>query len=135
MDRSCDVCGTSYVAKRTTSRYCSAKCRMRASRGTSAKPTAPEPQEMVLERSAGPVEWATALELREIGRLETALGLQCLALARRLDAPLRDTGSAMASISRELRATLAEAKRGAGAATSPQQLRDELAERRVRHGA
>ena len=131
MERPCDICGTKYAAKRATSRYCSAKCRMRASRG--AKPAS----SFVATPRAdiGPVEAATMAELRLVGRLDASLGQQCIALARRLDEPGSDTGSAMASVSRELRATLGEAKRGAGSATAPQQLRDELAERRVRHGA
>jgi hypothetical protein len=125
-------CGTVFEAKHPRARYCSDRCRKRPQRG--AKPAAAA-SFVAAPRRIGAVEAATAAELEAVGRLNSSLGAQCLTLARRLDMPGMDTGSAMASVSRELRATLAEAKRGAGAATSPQQLRDELAERRVRHGA
>ena len=75
-------------------------------------------------------------ELVEAGRLETALGQATLAVARRIDEN-RDTGSAMASLSRELRVTLEQAVAGARVPASPlEQMRDELAERRrLRGGA
>ena len=73
-------------------------------------------------------------ELEEAGRLETALGQATLTLARRIDAN-RDTGSAMASLSRELRVTLEQAVAGARVPTSPlARMRDELAERRRLRG-
>jgi hypothetical protein len=76
---------------------------------------------------------ATVSELTNAGRLETALGQTCLTLARRLDAPGVDTGSALASVAARLDDLLAKVTKGAGKATAPQQLQDELAERRAKH--
>ncbi len=128
MNRECDACGTEYEAQRKTSRYCSTRCRMRASR----RPEAPVAAEM--PESGGLLE-ALRRELVEAGRLETALGQQAMALAVKLGSP-SDTGSAMAAVSRELRAVREEALRGAGQDASPlSRARDELAARRTRRSA
>lgn len=135
MQRSCDVCGVPYEAKRASSRYCSTRCRTRASRGQvvplAQRPT-PTP---VPAAAAGAVERSTAATLENVGRLDTPLGQACIVLARRLDSPGADTGSAMAAVAGRLETMLASATKGAGAATAPQQLRDQLAERRRKHGA
>ena len=82
------------------------------------------------------VEDATREALGAAGRLDTPLGQACLVLARRLDDPGLDTGSAVAAVAGRLESTLAAATKGAAvAATAPQRLRDEVAERRRRHGA
>jgi len=83
----------------------------------------------------GPVEAATLRALAEAERVDSPMGQAALALARRVDQPGADTGSAVAAVVRQLESTLATATRGAVAATSPQQLRDELAQRRAAHGA
>ncbi len=67
-------------------------------------------------------------ELAAAGRLDTALGQQALALAVKLSSPF-DTGSAMAAVSRELRAVREEALRGA------EQVADPLDELRLRRDA
>ncbi len=67
-------------------------------------------------------------ELESAGRLETALGQQAIALAVKLSSPF-DTGSAMAAVSRELRAVREEALRGA------EQVADPLDELRLRRDA
>jgi hypothetical protein len=65
-----------------------------------------------------------------VDRLDTSLGQMCLALARRLDNPGVDTGSAMAAVAARLDDLRAKATKGTGGATAPQQLADELAARR-----
>ena len=62
------------------------------------------------------------------------MGQAALVLARRLDDPGLDTGSAVAAVARQLEAVLATATKGAASSTAPDQLRDELAERRAKHG-
>jgi len=83
--------------------------------------------------SPGPVEAATVEALMAADRLETPHGAMALSLARRMDEPGLDTGSALAAVSRQLDAILTVALRGAGAASAPQQLQDELAARRAKH--
>lgn len=85
------------------------------------------------QRIVGGVERTTRTALEKADRLDTPLGQTCLVLAQRLDLG-QDTGSAISSLAARLEATLAAATRGS-AASRPQQLRDELAARRVKHGA
>lgn len=132
MKRNCDSCGVEYEAKRANSRFHSDTCRKRAQRGGKVidlPPATPTPAD---KRPTGPIEAATHRELEEAGRLDTSLGQTCLALARRLDFPGVDTGSALASVAARLDDLRTKATRGAGSVSAPQQLRDELALRRAR---
>ena len=43
MIKRCEICGNEYVAKRSTSRFCSSTCRSRAYRGTYFIPVASRP--------------------------------------------------------------------------------------------
>ena len=122
------TCGTKFQARSAKARYCSDRCRKRKGK-TEAATEAPA------VRPRGPIELAAASELAAAGRLNTTVGQQCLTLARRLDWPSFETGSGLASVSRELSSRMSEAMRGGGAASAPQQIRDELAERRVHRGA
>ena len=73
---------------------------------------------------------AVLAELEAAGRVDTAGGQSALTLARRIEDG-RDTGSAIASLNREMRATLAEAVKGAKVPLSSiESYRDELADRR-----
>lgn len=66
--------------------------------------------------------------LARIGKLESPLGATAIVLAARLDAGT-DPGSAMAAMSKELRAAMTELMRSAPAAADPV---DELRQRRKR---
>jgi len=107
--------------------------RKRAQRGGGgevvALPTPPldEPEP---ERGGG-VERTTRAALTEAGRIETPMGQACLSVARRIDFPGLDTGSALAALVARLESSLSVATRGAGATSAPNALRDELAARRA----
>jgi hypothetical protein len=58
-----------------------------------------------VEGSPGRLSAATRAELAAVGRVESPAGQQALMLAERLDAG-QDTGSGIAALSRELRATM-----------------------------
>lgn len=121
MQRNCDACGVRYTAKRPNSRFCGDTCRKRGHRGAAATP---------LERGPEPltgVVAATERELEAADRLDSALGQGALVLARRIESN-RDTGAAMASLTREWRATLAEAVKDSRVAVDPL---DEIARRRA----
>lgn len=122
-------CGTVFEARSAKARYCSDRCRKRKGKADVLS----LPTQVPDESTSGGVELATVRSLEDAGRLDTPLGQTCLVLARRLDAPGLDTGSAMAAVAARLEDMLGKATRGAGKATSPQQLRDELAERRAKH--
>lgn len=129
MDVTCP-CGTVFQARSSKARYCSDRCRKRKGKADALVvdlPTAPTPDDVY---GPGPVAAATREALITADRLNTPLGQASLALANRLDSPGLDTGSAMAAVAKQLEAMLGSATKGAAKATSPEQLRDELAERR-----
>lgn len=127
MDRNCDVCKTVYMAKRPSSKYCSDRCRKRAQRGPS-QPFAPLAVVEFVAPAEGSLTAATLAELTEADRLNSSLGQAALLLARRLDGGGMDTGSSVAALVREHRATLADAVKDAKVAADPL---DQLARRRV----
>jgi hypothetical protein len=75
-----------------------------------------------------PLVAAIRRELEGARRLDTALGRQAMRLAERMHS-MMDTGSAVAALSRELRAVMAEALAGVPAKADGL---DELAARRER---
>jgi hypothetical protein len=133
MDVTCS-CGTTFEAKNPRARYCSDRCRKRTQRGGAGVVVELTQATAGDAPTPGPVASATERELSEVNRLDTALGQACMAMAHRLDRPGVDTGSALAAVAARLESLMASATKGVAKATSPQQLRDELAERRAKHG-
>ncbi len=122
--RTCEACGGGLEGRRPQAKFCDATCRQRGARRPAT------PTDAAIPAAAGLVE-VLRRELEGAGRLDTALGQQALALAVKLASPF-DTGSAMAAVSRELRAVREEALRGAEQAADPlDELRQELAARRA----
>jgi hypothetical protein len=133
MERSCDHCGRPYIAKRASSKYDSDLCRKRAQRSGAAAPRTPassEAREAVDERideaATRLVTPAVLAELKEANAQDTAAGRVALALSLRLDLPSLDTGSAVASVARQL----LEAMKAATADAKPTGEPDPLAEMR-----
>jgi hypothetical protein len=120
----CAACGNLFDAKRSTAKYCGATCRKRESRkpDVAVVSTLPVPA----PGPELPLVAAVRAELEAVGRLETPAGQQALRLAERMCSPY-DTGQAMAAVSKELRAVMAEATKDAPKAADRL---DELAERR-----
>ena len=155
MQRSCEVCGTAFEGQRVTARYCSTKCRTRASRAGTSKPRAVRPVEAVAPPtpppattaapSAAPIPFdpddasvtqVTVSALEAAGRLDTPLARAAIVLARRMDNGHRETGSGLAALARQLETTLRAATVGSGKeASSLDRARDDLAERRARAAA
>jgi len=143
MQRPCDVCGDPYEAKRATSKFCSAKCRVAKARGAvtthhegpalEVSPVSSLPA--AEDEGPGPVTVAVLAELTKAERAETSLGQAALALARRVDIG-RDTGAGLASLVKQLEATTNSATADVKSASTPlDQARDQLAERRAARGA
>lgn len=129
MTRACAWCGHTFEAKRPTAKFCSSNCRAKSSNASKRAPR-PAPAEVPpvpLPVASGLVA-AVRAELEAAERDATALGAQALALAARIDTGA-DTGSAIAALSKELRAVMDSAL--AGAAKAADKL-DELSERRKR---
>ena len=124
MRRQCAVCSETFEAKRNTAKYCSTRCRTRASRQPKPEADLPVPVDPDTEL------WtATLRELAAAGRAGSASGQAALLLARRLDSRLMETGSSVAAMVREHRAALADAVKGGRRAANPM---DELRARRER---
>jgi hypothetical protein len=126
------MCPTEFEAKRASAKYCSERCKKRAQRrpgGTKTAEVLALPAEPTRDPEGDWLAQATEAELRNAGRLSSAIGQAALALARRIDASGGETGSALASLVREHRATLAEAVKDAAKAADPL---DELRNRRER---
>ncbi len=109
MERACDSCRTLYTPRSPLSRYCGSRCAKRAQRTGLARSA--QGAAMIAEPPAATQEVQTAVRatLEDAGRLSTPLGQVALALARRLDSPSGDTGSAVAAMARQLQATLSAA--------------------------
>lgn len=131
MMRACVACGKPFEAKRSTAKYCGSSCRAKVSTGAVVLLNA-EPKSAPVVAS-GLVE-TTRGTLAEAGRESSPLGMAALELAMTI-ASSETPPSAKAQLTREFRATLSEALAGAAKASSPQQLRDEVAARRAAHGA
>ncbi|TFI01643.1 hypothetical protein [Micrococcus lylae] len=124
----CQSCGSEFEAKRAHAKYCSEKCKKRAQRAVpkaeqrkaatavvgrlmdhdghdSSEP--PAEGRLIVDETPMTVHQATLDELRKAGKLGTVAGQSALALARRIDNPALDTGSALAGMVKQLEATLA----------------------------
>ena len=124
MKVTCGNCGKPFEAQRATAKFCGGTCRQRANRRAANKPR-PEPPPAAAIPPESLVD-AVRRELDAAGRLEHPLGLQALMLAERMCSPF-DTGSAVASVSKELRAVMDAALADAPKAADSL---DELAHRR-----
>lgn len=134
MEKLCEVCGTAFTAQRATARYCSGRCRAKASRMPKqrTRPVLSAVPPLTAEQRAElpTMVEVTLRELREWDREHTVPGQVALLIARRLDGPSTDTGSSVAALIKEYRVTMAKALEGAQKELDPlQQIRARMAER------
>lgn len=129
MEAECGLCGASFATKSPRAKWCSEACRKRHDRAQARLEVV---RELPPSRD-GRVAETTRAKLEAAGQLGSPLGAAAVALAQRIDGvSLFDTGSALAALVRELRATLAEATKGTIVANDPI---DELRARREAKGA
>lgn len=102
----CEQCGEAFEAARRTRKYCGDRCRQQARRSAT-----PEEAEAIEPRLPRLVE-LTRKELESLGKLDTVLGETALTLASRMTAA-KDTGSAIAALSRELDRVMLRLRSGA----------------------
>lgn len=122
MQRNCNFCGKAYEAKRPTSKFCGSSCRGKNS--TAGGRTLVE-QAARRARPSGKLVATTERDLAAAGVLDSILGAAAVELARAIESEV--SGSARASMTRELRALVGEVLGSAEAAADPL---DELAARR-----
>ena len=111
-ERTCDECGKAYTARHPRSRYCSTPCRVRVSKRPSKIPAAlgekaaeVKPEAPLYDTLAETVRH----QLAEIEALGTISGVAAIRVAQQIDRG-RDTGSAVATLTRELSRLIEEAK-------------------------
>lgn len=102
MTRNCSVCERTYTAKDPRSKYCGDACRKRQARGTPVRIATP-----VVGETTGLVT-VTRKALESAGRLDSVQGQLAMTIAGTISAG-GDTASGLASLSKELRAVMAEA--------------------------
>lgn len=108
MHRSCQRCGKGYEAQRSTSVYCSASCRASAGKARAKGRVRPAAvQQLRPDVAVASVEAATRVELGD-EFTGSAVGQQALLIARRLDAGVDTSGSAVASLSKQLTVLLGQ---------------------------
>jgi len=113
---SCRECGTLFEAKRRGALFCGTACRKRSSvrdiearkEGQIAPISAISPPQAANWAPESALVATTRRELDEAGVVDTVQGQVALRLAEKLSQP-GDTGSAMASLARQLSASMAEA--------------------------
>lgn len=109
----CGQCGESFEAERQTRKYCGDRCRQQARRRTSESEAAE-----IVEAIAGvplvDLLGQTRADLEEMNKTDTVLGQQALVVATRMTSA-KDTGSAIAALSRELDRIMLRLRSGASA--------------------
>jgi hypothetical protein len=133
---SCQECGSLFEAKRRGAQFCGVACRKRSSlrdiaareAGELAPVSSISSPETTENPPESPLVASTRRELDEAGVADTVNGQIALRLALKLSQP-GDTGSAMASLARQLSAAMAEALAGG---TKKADSMDELMERRLK---
>lgn len=131
MTLSCVVCGASFEAQKPQAKTCGATCRKRRARGAGSRDVpisrpvirtdvtvsrpAPDVVRPNFANHEGAVAAVTA-ELEAVGGTATTLGQIALCLAVRLETSQIDTGSGLASLSKELRSVMAEVIGGSNSA-------------------
>ena len=120
IDRPCEECGATFPAKTKRAKYCTTACRVRANRRPSkvgkAKAEAAGAVVVPIGKSA-PVhqdaEGGLATQVREtlteLDALTTVAGMAALMVARQIDKG-QDSGSAVATLSKELSRLMTEAR-------------------------
>jgi hypothetical protein len=102
----CEQCGETFEAARSSRKYCGDRCRQQGRRrATEEEAEATEPRlPLIVEM--------TISELEQLGKTHTVLGAQALTLATRMTS-MKDTGSAIAALSRELDRVMLRLRSGA----------------------
>lgn len=118
----CEQCGETFEAARRTRKYCGDRCRQQSRRSATEEEVAAVAPELPH------VVAMTQRELAKLGKADTVLGAQALTVAVRM-ASAKDTGSAIAALSRELDRLMLRLRSGAkeqeDEVTSARRRRDE----------
>lgn len=105
----CGYCGRTFDAARPSAKFCGATCRQRSKRARDAGlDVAPAVARDAVDVDGHPLVVATRGALADKGVLESVAGQAAMVLAARVAAGA-DTGAAVSSMVKELRAAVAEA--------------------------
>lgn len=110
--KSCEVCSTRFEAQRSSSKFCTPKCRSVAFQRRHANAEAGPAQE-----AEGPTLVAVRAQLVAAGRSGTYLGAAAIKLAERIDSSTAVMG--FAALVKQLEATMGAALAGVKVADDP----------------
>lgn len=129
----CAACGGRFEGKRPTAKYCSPRCRTRASRALKGDAVPPRRDAAIvvglppMAPDAEGLAARTRRRLEAAGRLDTYQGDAALYLAGIADANPGDTGGGHASLMKQYMVAMTEALDGAEVAETPlEEIRREL---------
>ena len=125
-NRQCRQCASDFVALSPRARYCSDACRSRARYQRVKRAPTADLYGLPIPAESNDLAGAVATELQAAGRAHTVAGVAALTIARRIDA-CPESSAGLATLTRELRACMAEALADAFIGSS---LLDDLAEQR-----
>lgn len=119
-ERTCEQCGTSFTSPRSQARFCGPTCRSRAHRGkpgveaveaNASSEDPPATRAVAAKRSKrySTLEEQVRATLTEMKALTTISGMSAVRVAQQIDRG-GDSGSAVATLSKELSRLVSEAK-------------------------
>lgn len=112
----CAQCGEEFEAKRSTAKFCGTRCRQQSRRAMPRKRDEHQATDDAATDEGLPrILVVTRTEVERLKKTDTVLGQQALELAARLASP-KDTGSAIAAVSRELDRVMLRLQSGAAKA-------------------
>ena len=109
IEKPCEECGATFEAKRQTAKFCGPACRVRANRRPAKQGAATAGTSTTATYERGGLLGQVIADLTTEGVLDTIPGKAALTLAYRIESPM-ETGSAAASMTRELSRLVDEAK-------------------------
>lgn len=107
-ERECEECGGTFVAKTQRAKFCKPACRVKANRRPAKTGAATSSTKVTIPDRGGLISQVAA-DLTKAAALDTIPGRAALALAYRIESPM-ETGSAAASMTRELSRLVDEAR-------------------------
>lgn len=126
----CAECEVEFEGRNSRARFCGATCRKRAGRRAQAAAAAPAKAKRKRAAAAGgDFEAATRRELERLGKVDSMLGQQALVIARRMG-NATETGSAVATLSKEHSRLMSAVASGASVADPVDEAVDEVRRKR-----
>lgn len=125
----CAECEVEFEGRNSRAKFCGPTCRKRAGRRAQAAAAAPTKRKRRTAAAGGDFEAATRRELERLGKVDSMLGQQALVIARRMG-NATETGSAVATLSKEHSRLMSAVASGASVADPVDEAVDEVRRKR-----